>query len=539
MVERGTEGYRRLARRVIRRPATVMLASVALLAVCYYLILPRFGSEFLPTVDDGNVGVFMRLPPGTSPVQTNELALRIEDEVRQMPHVRNVFTTAGGFLFGSSTVELGGRGSMTIVLDPAPDRPQWPAVAWVTELQNRIDALAVPGARIFARPPRIRGLRTNTADADVAVTLQGDDLREMERVSVEVVNRLRGLPGIESVQPNTEEASPQVSITVDRQRAADMGLDVAAVGQTVRTALDGAVPTRFQAGSQEYDIRVRLPREELANVEDLGAIAMFSGRDRPVYLRDVANIRLAAGPTSITRQNQNRIVRITADVNTDVATVGEAAATVRQALRDVALPDGMTMAVGGEEEAIRENQRNLAIVILLAVFLVFVVLAVQYESLKNPLVILVAVPLSLVGVILAIWITGLPLSAPVMLGVVLLAGIVVNNAILLVEYVELARKDRGLSSADAVIEAGTVRLRPILMTTTTTVLGMLPLAVGFGQGSELMRPLAVAVVGGLLVGMVLTLFVVPSAYLVITRLAERLTAWLTGGAAAPEARTET
>ncbi|MEX0692761.1 MAG: efflux RND transporter permease subunit [Gemmatimonadales bacterium] len=538
LVERGTDGYRWLVGRVVRRPATVLLTSVALLAACYYLVLPRFGSEFLPTVDDGNVGVFMRLPPGTSPVRTNELALRIEEEIRGMPHVQNVFTTAGGNLFGSSTVEQGGRGSMTIVLDPAPDRPQWPAVAWVAELQRRLDAMAVPGARIFARPPRIRGLRTNTADADVAVTLQGDDLREMERLSVDVVNRLRGLPGIESVQPNTEEASPQVSITVDRERAADMGLDVAAVGQTVRTALDGAVPTRFQTGSQEYDIRVRLPREQLTNVEDLGSIAMFSGRDRPVYLRDVATIRLATGPTSINRQNQNRIVRITADVNTDVATVGEAAATVRSALRDMPLPEGMTMAVGGEEEAIRENQRNLMIVILLAVFLVFVVLAVQYESVKNPLVILVAVPLSLVGVTAAIWITGLPLSAPVMLGVVLLAGIVVNNAILLVEYVELARKERGATPVEAVIEAGTVRLRPILMTTSTTVLGMSPLAVGMGQGSELMRPLAVTVVGGLLVGMVLTLFVVPCAYLVISGLAERLAAWLTGGARAPETRTE-
>jgi multidrug efflux pump subunit AcrB len=202
------------------------------------------------------------------------------------------------------------------------------------------------------------------------------------------------------------------------------------------------------------------------------------------------------------------------------------------------LPEGMSLAVGGEEEAIRENQRNLMIVILLAVFLVFVVLAVQYESVKNPLVILVAVPLSLIGVTAAIWITGLPLSAPVMLGVVLLAGIVVNNAILLVEYVELARKEHGATPAEAVIEAGTVRLRPILMTTTTTVLGMLPLAIGMGQGSELMRPLAVTVVGGLLVGMLLTLFVVPCAYLIISGLAERLAAWLTGGAGAPEARTE-
>ena len=540
MVERGTHGYRRLAARVVRRPAAVLLVGITLLLAAYYLVLPRFGSEFLPTVDDGNVSVNLSLPPGTAPARTNELTLRIETIVNEMPHFRHTFTTAGGYLYGNSTVELGGRGSISIVLDPASQRPDWPATRWVGEVQRRIDALAIPGARIFARPPRIRGLRTNTSDADVAVILQGDDLHAMEQLSGEIIGRMRGIRGLESVQPSTQEASPEVSIRVDRERAADLGLDVAAVGQTVRTALDGAVPTRFRSGNQEYDIRVRLPRDEVSSVESLGAIALFSGRDRPIYLRDVATIRLAAGPTTILRENQNRIVRVTADVNTDTVTVGEAAAATRAALADLELPDGIALVVGGEEEAIRENARNLTIVVLLAVFLVFVVMAVQYESIKNPLVILVAVPLSLIGVVAAVWITGLPLSSPVLLGVILLAGVVVNNAILLVEYVELARADFGMSPAEAVVEAGAVRLRPILMTTSTTILGMLPLAIGMGEGSELMRPLAVAVVGGLSVSTILTLFVVPSAYLLFTAASDRLTAWLSRGGSvpAPETRTE-
>jgi multidrug efflux pump subunit AcrB len=194
------------------------------------------------------------------------------------------------------------------------------------------------------------------------------------------------------------------------------------------------------------------------------------------------------------------------------------------------LPEGYGVIYGGEEEAIRENSRNLMIVTLLAVFLVFVVMAVQYESFTNPLVIILSVPLALVGVALALWLTQTPLSAPVLLGVILLAGIVTNNAILLVEYVELAR-ERGLTAEQAVIEAGAVRFRPIVMTTLTTALGMAPLALALGEGSEMMQPLAISVIGGLMVSTLLTLVVIPCSYLVIKGAAERLRGWVLGARA--------
>jgi multidrug efflux pump subunit AcrB len=218
-----------------------------------------------------------------------------------------------------------------------------------------------------------------------------------------------------------------------------------------------------------------------------------------------------------------------------VAPVGEVNDSIRARLAGLELPEGYAVLLGGEEEAIRDSNRQLAVVVLLAVFLVFVVLALQYESLVNPLVILVAMPLSLVGVGLALRLTGTPLSAPVLLGVILLAGIVVNNAILLVEYVEEYRREKGVPMLQAVVDAGAVRLRPILMTTLTTVLGMLPLALGLGEGSELMQPLAIAVVGGLTVSTLLTLFVVPSAYVLAQRGGDRLKAWLTGRAPAAAA----
>jgi len=527
-LRRFTALYRRVASGAVRFRWLVLAAAFA--GLFGVLFLTRdLGSEFLPAVDDGNVGVYLRMPPGTSPERTNEVTARIEALVADMPYVEHVFTTAGGFLWGGSTVARGGRGSLGVQLAPAGQRRDMPATRWVATLQERIDDLGIPGAQIFVRPPRIRGLRTNIAGSDVAVSIQGDGLAELQRLGEEVQRRIRGIPGLGGVELSTEEASPQLSIEIDRRRAADLGLDVTQVGQTVRTALDGTVITRYAEGNNEYDVRVRLPREALTSPEQLGAIALFPGQGEPIHLRDIAEVKLGTGPTTILRVNQNRQLRVTGDVDDEVASVGEVSAAVRAALGTLALPEGYSLIYGGEEEAARESRHNLQIVTILAVFLVFVVMAVQYESVSDPFTILFSIPLALIGVGLLLWITGTPRSAPVLLGVILLAGIVVNNAILLVQYVEIARREKGLPPEEAVVEAGAVRLRPILMTTTTTVCGMLPLALGLGEGSELMQPLAVAVVGGLSVSTLLTLIVVPCAYLVVHRTAATLRRWVIGG----------
>jgi len=462
-VARLTAWYRNVVQRAVRRRGLVIgLAYGSLILVV--LLIRSLGSEFLPTVDDGNVSVNINMPPGTPPQRTNEVADRIETLVRQLPHVRHVFTTAGGGFFGGGTQERGGRGSLDIQLSPATERRGMPATRWVSELQRRIDSLSVPGARIFARPPRIRGLRTNVSGSDVAISIQGEDLGVLQQLGNAVMRRLQGIAGLEAVQPSTEEASPQLIVALDRQRAADLGLNVAEVGQAVRTALDGAIPTRFADGTNEYDVRVRLPRNQFKSPEDLGAILLFSGTARalPVYLRDVADVRLGRGPTSILRINQSRQLRISADVNDAVTTVGDVNATIRARLADLDVPEGYGLIYGGEEEAIRENARNLAIVIALGIFLVFVVMAVQYDSIRDPLVIIASVPLALTGVGLLLWLTGTQLSAPVLLGVVLLGGIVVSNAILLVEYIELGRRERGLTMEQAVVRPAPSGLGPFL-----------------------------------------------------------------------------
>ncbi|NLG60921.1 MAG: efflux RND transporter permease subunit [Candidatus Cloacimonetes bacterium] len=528
MIARMRAWYRRNAPRVLAKRWYVLGGAVAALAGVF-LLTRNLGNEFLPQVDDGNVGVFVRLPPGASAEETNRIALEVEQIIGEMPHVQSVFAVAGGFLFGGSTSENAGRGSIDIVLAPS-DQRDVSAQEWVQMLQARIDERGFPGARVFVRPPRIRGLRTNTSGSDVAILIQGDDLATLQRLGEEIAMLSRGIPGLENMEASADEASPQLTIELDRERASYLGLNVATVGQTLRTALDGTVATRFTSGNQEYDLRVMFPRERFKSPEDINSIALFPGgaRGAPIYVRDVATVRSSLGPTTITRENQNRLFRVTGDVITEIASISEVNDSIRARIAGLDVPEGYSIVFGGEEEAIRENNRQLAIVVGLAIFLVFVVLAVQYESFINPLVILLAIPLSLIGVGLALWITQMPMSAPVLLGVILLAGIVVNNAILLVEYTENARAEKGMTREEAVVDAGAVRLRPILMTTLTTMCGMLPLALGIGQGSEMMQPLAIAVVGGMMVSTLLTLFVVPGAYVILNGAAERVMVFLTG-----------
>jgi multidrug efflux pump subunit AcrB len=528
---RMTNGYRGLATRAVRRRWWVMAGTAAVAGWAYWMST-TFESEFLPQVDNGNVSVFVRLPPGASPFQTDRITREVEAMVNEMPGVQTVFATAGGFFFGGSTAGNAGRGSIDIVLGPIAERNGMSAEDWVRDLQGKVDARGFAGARVGVRPPRIPGLRTNRSGEDVSLRVVGDDLARMNAIGQDVVRRVRGVPGLENFDVQTDDAVPLLSINLDRERARSLGLDVATVGQTVRTALDGTIATQYAEGNYQYDVRVRFPRDRFTSAEDLGSVLLFpaTGNSAPVMLSDVATVTRIVGPTSIRRHNQNRVLTLSGDVLTDVAPMTAVGDSIRARLDGLQLPDDYGIVFSGEEEAIAESNRQMLLVVALAIFLVFVVLAVQYESLLDPLVILAAVPLALVGVMIALWITDTTLSAPVYLGMIMLAGIVVNNSILLVEFIEHYRHERNVPLEEAVVEAGVVRMRPILMTTFTSVMGSLPLALGMEAGGEMMRPLAIAVVGGLLCSTLLTLFVVPCAYVLVQRGGERVKAFLVGPA---------
>lgn len=532
---RMTDRYARAAKWTVGHKG-IVLGSVLLVAGLLFYRARSIPNEFLPQVDDGSVGAFIRLPPGATPAQTNRLTLEVEGMVQRMPHVQAVFATAGGFLFGGASSNNAGRGSLDILLTPASERPM-SADQWVRTLQDSINARGFAGARIGVRPPRIRGLRTSSSGEAVSVAVLGDEINTLQEISTAVVRTLQGVPGLENFQNPQDEGSPLLSIELDRERARARGLNVQQVGATVRTALDGTIATRYAEGNFEYDVRVYFPRNRFQSTTDLADIPLIATRGAPaVRLGDVATVRTILGPNAITRVNQSRQVQINGDVITEVATVGAVTDSIRARLAALELPDGYGLIIGGEQEAIDESNTQLLLVILLALFLVFVVLAVQYESLLDPIVILMAVPLAMMGVFAILLITGTPFSTPVTLGMIMLAGIVVNNSILLVEFAEGFLREGGHTRVQAVVAAGAARLRPIMMTTFTSLVGTLPLALGLGDGGELMRPLAIAVVGGLTVSTALTLFVVPCVYLIIHAVGDRVKLFLLGdrNTAAPE-----
>jgi multidrug efflux pump subunit AcrB len=245
----------------------------------------------------------------------------------------------------------------------------------------------------------------------------------------------------------------------------------------------------------------------------------------------VATLRPQLSPANIRRENQNRRIEVTGDVITEVAPIGRVTDSVKARLADLQLPDGYGIIIGGEQEAINETNKQMGLIIGLAVFLVFVVLAVQYESILDPFIILGAIPLGMIGVVAILWITKLPLSAPVLLGVIMLVGILANNSILMVEFAKHFHEQAGGTAKEAVVEAGVVRMRPIVMTTIVSVVGALPLALGLEAGGELMRPLAIAIVGGLSVSALLTLFVVPALYVIVHEIGDKVKVFVLGSKA--------
>ena len=476
--------------------------------------LPTFFDSkqiFLPTMDDGSISISLLADPGTTLDEMDRTAHIIEDMLNKQPEVQSVFTLVGGYIFGRSERQIANRTTISVQLVPVSQRNS-SSGEWIKKLQKQITAKQLAGLKVRVYQRGIRGIRTSRGDDDISLRIQGPDLKTLEDLADDVATRLKSIKGLNNVAHSAEETNYEISIEIDRERAKDLALDVKDISQAMQVALEGVVVTDFIQGDRAYDVRLRLPRNEAADPQDLESIVLFPAvGDRPsVYLGSVARVQLVQSPATIMRDNQMRIVEVTASVAED-ATLGGVLKQIESSLADLPLPRGYTLYDGGAKQALQEGRQMTYVLLALALFLVFVVMAVQYESLRNPFVIILSVPFSAIGVAIGIIVTGLPISMPVWLGMIMLAGIVVNNAIVLVEYIEIIR-EKGLAKKQAIVEAAKVRLRPILMTTLTTVVGMMPLALGWGEGAEMLQPLAVTIVAGLSFSVLVSLMFVPVVY---------------------------
>lgn len=491
--------------------AAAQAALLVLLAAALVLALPSFGGkqEFLPTMDDGQVQVFLTADPGVSVEEMDRSVQRLERLFRRQPEVVSVFATVGGFIFGRTERQSSNSSSIMVQLVPRSQRAE-SSNDWIRRLQKEVAKEELAGVRIRMRSRGVRGIRVGSGDDDLSIRIQGTDLATLAEAADEAVNRLKTLPGISNLMHSAEEQRQELAIVLDRERAAALGLDAEDVGRALRRALEGEVVTDFIERDRSVDVRLRLPRREVDTPRALEELVLYSGSGMPLRLGDIARISLVATPSEIRRDNQRRIVELSASL-VGGTSLSEAYDQIHARMTALPLPSGYTWYDGGELKALQEGRALGMLLLGLAIFLVFVVMAVQYESLRNPLVILLSIPFAAVGVAVGLKLSGLPLSMPVWLGMIMLAGIVVNNAIVLVEYVEIMRR-RGAAVREAIIEAARLRLRPILMTTLTTVAGMSPLALGLGEGGEMLRPLAVAIISGLSISLLVTLFLIPVVY---------------------------
>lgn len=481
------------------------------LLLSFILTMPVFSGaqEFLPSMDDGQVQVYLTADPGVSVEEMDRSAEQLESLFRQQPEVISTFASVGGFVFGRSQRESSNSGSIMIQLVPRQQR-NIGINEWILRMQQKIAAQELAGLRVRMRNRGIRGIRIGSGDDDLSIRIQGTDLDALAEIADDVVNHLKNISGLRNVMHSAEEQRQELAIRLDRQRAAMLGFDAEEIGHTLRRAMEGEVITDFIENDRSIDVRLRLPRHQVDTPRALEELVLYTGKNVPLRLGDVASVNLIAAPAEIRRDNQRRIVEITASLEPGTS-LSEAYALIQPIMDATLLPETYTWYDGGELAALIKGRQLGMLLLGLAIFLVFVVMAVQYESLRNPLVILLSIPFAAMGVAVGLLVTGLNLSMPVWLGLIMLAGIVVNNAIVLVEYMEISRR-QGLALRDAIVMATRLRLRPILMTTLTTIAGMLPLALGLGEGSEMLQPLAVAIIFGLGVSLLVTLLLIPVVY---------------------------
>lgn len=491
--------YERLLRWALRRRGVVVLLGVLSVAVAFPLA-GRLGFELVPTVDQGVLTARIELPAGSSLERTTQVAERVERVLRRVPEVADVITnvgTAGQF------AETGPQFASLIVRLREDRRRR--DVDVLAQLQSDPEATQIPGARVvYAAAQMVVPVRP------VEVRLRGDDLSLLTRNADLIAQRLRQVPGLRDVEVSVRIGRPELQVRVDRERAAQLGLATAQVAALLRNAVEGNTDVRFRAGEQEVPVRVRMVRDgRPLQPADLADVLVAAVGGRPVYLRDVAWVEPGSGPTQIDRWDRQRVVTVSANLEPGTF-AGNANQLAARAIADIR-PPGVSVEFGGQAEQIAEAGGTFLFALVLGVVLVYILLAALFESTFTPLSIMLALPLAWVGGILALLATGKSLSIVSAIGFILLTGLVMKNSILLVDYTNTLRA-RGLERTGAILQAGPTRLRPVLMTTLSMVLGSLPVALEFGKGSELRSPLAWAVIGGLVWSTALTLLVIPVTY---------------------------
>jgi HAE1 family hydrophobic/amphiphilic exporter-1 len=500
------EGYPRLIRWALGHKLHVLGIAAGSLVVAL-LLLPTLGVELIPSLSQGEFQVKLTLPPGTPLTGSDEAIAQVEAAATQIPQVLTTYSVAGtGNRLDANPVDAGeNTASLNVVLKPGTSKRV------EADVMNtlRTTLARMPGINYKFEEPSLFTLAT-----PLEVEIVGYNLDTLKQVSNKVAQVLSASPRFADVKNTMQSGQPEIQIHIDAAKAAQLGLLSSDVANTVVSKVRGDVATRYTLHDRKIDVLVRNRDDERSSVDDIRNLIINPGATQPVALSAVADVTLDEGPGEIRRSAQQRMALVSANVAQ--GDLGTAAAEASSLVAKISLPSGVFVRVAGQNEEMQSSFHSMQFALALAIFLVYLVMAAQFESLIHPLVIMFSVPLALVGAVLALFITHTTISVVVFIGLIMLAGIVVNNAIVLIDLVNQLR-ERGMERDAALVEAGRSRLRPIVMTMLTTTLGLLPMALGIGQGAEIRAPMAITVIGGILFSTLLTLVVVPVAYSLLDR----------------------
>jgi hydrophobic/amphiphilic exporter-1 (mainly G- bacteria), HAE1 family len=500
--------YRSLLAWSLAHKKTVLLSAVALF-VGSIALTPLMGKEFMTPEDRGEFRVLLEMPAGTSLDEMDRVTRRAEELARGNAEVKNLYVTVG-------PGEEANKASLRVYTTKKDARR---ATQWQIQDDLRRRLAVVPALK--ATMADISFVEGGGVELPVTIFVRGEDYPQLQGTARAALELVKGVRGVKDADLSYRAGRPETDIRVDRARAADLGVSVAAVGQTARLALEGDVVAKYRQGDRDYDIRVQLSPEDrarLATVSDLvvpatgkrlGAAAPAGGTTKLVRVSDLADVVAGTGPATIERMNRQR--QIILQANVENRSLGDVVADIQHGLAKLPKPAGTTFVFGGQTQRMNETFDNMALALFVAIVFIYFVLASQFESFVHPFTIMVALPLAIVGALLLLFLTGNPIGMPAMIGIILLMGLVTKNAILLVDLTNELRA-QGKPMVEALLEAGPTRLRPILMTSAAMVLGMLPTAIARAEGSEFRAPMAISVIGGVITSTFLTLVVVPVVY---------------------------
>ncbi len=486
------------------RWATVVIAFGLFFAALFSL---RFiGTELIPPLSEGEFFFEVNMPEGTSLAATDRVMTEMEQAASADPAIAVNYATVGSRLIAggmSLNTKAENLGQLNIVMSDRTD--QLAEAATAEALRRQFER--IPDLEIKLGRPSYFSLKT-----PVEVVLYGESLEELRGYSLALAGELATVPGLTDVRSSLEAGNPEIQVIFDRRRLAGLGLDMGVLSETLKNRVQGVVPTRFKEEDRQIDVRIRNQEISRSSVNDVRNLVLPGPNGQPIRLLAVADVQLDRGPAEIHRLQQQRAAVISA--NLKGRSLGPVVADVERVISEVPPPPGITTEMAGQNREMQTSFASLRFALALAIFLVYLVMAATFESFVHPFIVLFTIPLALVGVIAGLLVTGTTITVIVLIGAIMLVGIVVNNAIVLIDAINRLRR-AGVDKLEAVVQAGHIRLRPILMTTLTTILALIPMALSWGEGAELRSPLAITVASGLFLSTLLTLVVIPATYMIV------------------------